>query len=281
MAIWSFIRRIFGSKQEHVAPTEIVVERTIEPRSVERYQGTSHRPIDGETLLMQFRDQLTTQAQSHQQLNTLLGTLTTTLNALPQLARQQGQVLETLIEGAARARHRDQAIERNLVQLSEGSDRQTQVLGLVQQQLDLNHEVSLRVAESLRETASAISTFALTSDRHSRALENLAQATQRRVTQADRLEKALQFWLAVVAAICTLALLYAIWAATRGPVVIAIPAPEPTIVAPIPSVIPVSPTPPSQPATPPLPTVVPAPVPAPAVSPPTAVAPATVPPATP
>ncbi|MCX5664137.1 MAG: hypothetical protein NTY97_05485, partial [Planctomycetota bacterium] len=60
--------------------------------------------------------------------------------------------------------------------------------------------------------------------------------TQRRVAQSDRLEKAIQFWLFVVAGICTLALVYAIWAASRGPMIIAYP--PPPVVAPAPIVAP-------------------------------------------
>ncbi len=224
MSLRTFLWRIFGRPPERVEPTEVIVREQRELIAHHPAHHTPTAPIDGEHLLVQFRDQLSTHAESQTHLNTLLSSLATTLNALPQLARQQGQVLEVLVEDAARSRHRDQTLERSLVHLSEGSDRQTQVLGLVQQQLDLNHEVSLRVAESLRETSSAITTFAATSERQSRALELLAQSTQRRVAQSDRLEKALQFWLAIVGAICTLALVYAIWAATRGPVIIAIPA---------------------------------------------------------
>ncbi len=249
MSLRTFFWRIFGRAPAQSAPTEIVVRSPEEerPHEVVHQQAV---PIDGNHLLVQFREQLSTQALSQTHLNTLLSSLSTTLNALPQLARQQGQVLEVLVADAARARHRDQTIERSLVHLSEGSDRQTQVLGLVQQQLDLNHEVSIRVAESLRETASAITTFATASERQSRALEVLAQSTQRRVAQSDRLEKALQFWLAIVGAICTLALVYAIWAATRGPVIIAIPpAPvAPVIVPPVtPTVVVPTTTPPPEP----------------------------------
>ncbi len=229
-------------------------------------------PLDGEHLLGQFRDQLSTQAHTQAHLDNVVASLSTTLNALPQLARQQGQVLDVLVEDAARARHRDQTLERSLVHLSEGSDRQTQVLGLIQQQLDLNHEVSVRVAESLRETAGAISTFAATSERQSRALELLAQSTQRRVAQSDRLEKALQFWLAIVGAICMLALVYAIWAATRGPVIIAVPAIEPVAPTHAAVAVPVSVTPPEvTPVTPtqPAAATIPAPSPALPAEPPT------------
>lgn len=231
MSLRTFLWRIFGRAQPPSATTELIVRTQVDERSDDLVHEAA-TAIDGDHLLVQFREQLSTQATSQAHLNTLLSSLSTTLNALPQLARQQGQVLEVLVDDAARSRHRDQTIERSLVHLSEGSDRQTQVMGLVQQQLDLNHEVSLRVADSLRETASAITTFAATSERQSRALEVLAQSTQRRVAQSDRLEKALQFWLAIVGAICTLALVYAIWAATRGPVIIAIPPspPAPVVV---------------------------------------------------
>ena len=282
MGIGSFFKRLFGAPPDHDAITASVEEQAAQPRELEVFQAKQHEPVDGERLLIQFRDQLSSQAQAHQQLNVLLGSLTTTLNALPQLARQQGQVLETLVEGAARARLRDQAVERSLVHLTEGSERQTQVLGLAQQQLDLNHEVSVRVAESLRETAGALSTFAATSDRQAHALESLALATQRRVAQSDRLEKALQLWLTAVAGLCTLALLYAVWVATRGPVIFALPFVDPIPAAantarPIPAVVPPS-VAPALPAAPPavLQPAVPPPAVAPAVLP-AAVAPAVLP----
>ena len=246
MGIGSFISRIFKRQPPPVAPTEVIAER-----SVQVFAQQPTEPIDNNRLLVEFRDQLSTQAESQKQLTTLLTSLSKTLDALPQLARQQGQVLETLLENSARSRQRDQTFERGLTQLTEGSHQQTQVLGLVQQQLDLNHEVSLRVAESLRETAGALSTFAATSDRQSRAIENLALSTQRRVAQSDRLEKAIQFWLFVVAGICTLALVYAIWAASRGPMIIAYP-PAP-VAAPAPIAVPA-------PIAAPAPVVAPAPI---------------------
>ena len=178
----------------------------------------------------------------------LTGTIAATLEAVPRLAQQSAHAVEALADAAARSRQRDQAIERGIVRLSESSAQQTQVLGLVQQQLDLNHEVSLRVAESLRESSSALTTFAATSERQVKAIEALASSTQQRVRQSDRLERALQFWMGVIAVICVLALIYALWAATRGPVIIAVPQPAPPVAAPavptpVPTVPPTEPTP--------------------------------------
>lgn len=168
-------------------------------------------------VLGQFRDELRTHHAVQSELASLIRELHAPMRALPELARQQGGLMETLVDQSSRSRSRDQAIERSLHQLTEGAARQTQVLGLVQQQLDLNHETSIRVSDSLRDTASALGAFAATTDRQTRALEALAESTRRRLAQSERLERTLQFWLLVVSGLATLILLYALWAAMRVP----------------------------------------------------------------
>ena len=168
-------------------------------------------------VLGQFRDELKSHHAVQSELASLIRDLHAPMRALPELARQQGGLMETLVDQSGRSRSRDQAIERSLHQLTEGAARQTQVLGLVQQQLDLNHETSIRVSDSLRDTASALGAFAATTDRQTRALEALAESTRRRLAQSERLERTLQFWLLVVSGLATLILLYALWAAMRVP----------------------------------------------------------------
>ena len=174
---------------------------------------------DGRALavLGQFRDELKSHHAVQSELANLIRELHAPMRALPELARQQGGLMETLVDQSSRSRTRDQAIERSLHQLTEGAARQTQVLGLVQQQLDLNHETSIRVSDSLRDTASALGAFAATTDRQTRALEALAESTRSRLAQSERLERTLQFWLLVVSGLATLILLYALWAAMRVP----------------------------------------------------------------
>jgi hypothetical protein len=179
----------------------------------------SSAPEDERALavLGQFRDELKSHHAVQSELASLIRDLHAPMRALPELARQQGGLMETLVDQSSRHRSRDQAIERSLQQLTEGAARQTQVLGLVQQQLDLNHETSIRVSDSLRDTASALGAFAATTDRQTRALEALAESTRRRLAQSERLERTLQFWLLVVSGLATLILLYALWAAMRVP----------------------------------------------------------------
>ena len=233
---WLLRRQRSPEAREVVAsirPAEVA--GTLAPRD-------SHAPDVSNGTPLTFDERLVEHAQSQHQLTMAIGALVTNLEAMPRIAQQQAQVLDALTEGNARARQREHTLERGLAQLTEGSVQQTQVLGLVQQQLDLNHEVSLRVADSLRETASALTTFATTSDRQVRAIELLATSTQQRVKQADRLERALQFWMGVVAVISLLALIYALWAASRGPLVIVTPIPPPASAvapSPLPASVPV------------------------------------------
>jgi hypothetical protein len=145
----------------------------------------------------------------------LIRQLDGTLASLPDMARQQARMVDTLIDQAQRAKDRDAALTRGLKELGEGSDRQTQVLGLVQQQLDLHSETSSRVAEILGEARTALGAFSATSERHARSIESLAEATRRRTIQSDRLERRLQLWLIVTTALSTTALVYALVVALR------------------------------------------------------------------
>lgn len=190
----------------------------------EEPQGIISRPSPHRTdtqaveLLEGFRSQLVSHTEAQQRLSEILGSLSGTMHALPELARQQGRVLETLMEAAARARMRDQSVERGLSQLTEGADRQTQVLGLVQQQLDLNHETTIRVADSLRDLALTLGALSANSERHTLAVETLADNTRRRTELSERMERRLSWAILAATATAAAATLSVIWLATRMPV---------------------------------------------------------------
>lgn len=181
-------------------------------RSIEVHQAEPIKPAE---VMQQFETQLASQADVNRRLGELIRQLDGTLSALPEMARQQARLVDTLIDQAQRAKDRDAALTRGLKELGEGSDRQTQVLGLVQQQLDLHSETSSRVAEILGEARTALGAFSATSERHARSIESLAEATRRRTIQSDRLERRLQLWLIVTTALSTTALVYALVVALR------------------------------------------------------------------
>lgn len=172
-------------------------------------------PVSAAETMQQFESQLTAQADVNRRLGELVRQLDGTLGTLPELARQQVRLVDTLASEAARAKDRDAALTRGLKDLGDGAERQTQVLGLVQQQLDLHYETSRRVADILGEARTALGAFSATSERHARSIESLAEATRRRTIQSDRLERRLQLWLVVTTALSTTALVYALVVALR------------------------------------------------------------------
>lgn len=187
-------------------------------------------PIKPSEVMQQFESQLASQTDVNRRLGELIRQLDGTLASLPEMARQQSRMVDTLIDQAQRAKDRDAALTRGLRDLGEGSDRQTQVLGLVQQQLDLHSETSARVAEILGEARTALGAFSASSERHARSIESLAEATRRRTIQSDRLERRLQLWLVVTTALSTTALVYALVVALRD-APLAQPAPVAPVVA--------------------------------------------------
>jgi hypothetical protein len=208
MPLRSAITSLFlGDTTPTVDPQPAAAERSIQVHQAE--------PIKPAEVMQQFESQLASQADVNRRLGELIRQLDGTLSALPEMARQQARMVDTLIDQAQRAKDRDAALTRGLKELSEGSDRQTQVLGLVQQQLDLHSETSSRVAEILGEARTALGAFSATSERHARSIESLAEATRRRTIQSDRLERRLQLWLIVTTALSTTALVYAFVVALR------------------------------------------------------------------
>ncbi len=170
---------------------------------------------DSRSVLMQVESQLANQADVSLRLGELVRQLDGTLSALPEMLRQQDRLIGTIIDQANRAKDRDDAMRRGMDHLRKGTDAQVEVLSLVQQQLDLNHESSRRVGDILGEARTALGAFAATSERHARGIESLADATRRRTTQSDRLERRLQLWLIVTTALCTMALVQSFVVALR------------------------------------------------------------------
>jgi hypothetical protein len=203
--------------------------RTPDAQAIEIRQAEPIKPAE---VMQQFESQLASQADVNRRLGELIRQLDGTLASLPEMARQQARMVDTLIDQAQRAKDRDAALTRGLKELGEGSDRQTQVLGLVQQQLDLHSETSSRVAEILGEARTALGAFSATSERHARSIESLAEATRRRTIQSDRLERRLQLWLVVTTALSTTALVYALVVALRDA-----PQPQPTAIPVTPVVV--------------------------------------------
>ena len=109
-------------------------------------------------------------------------------------------------------------------------------MSLVQQQLDLNHESAMKVADGVTTLASAVVQLQATTDRSSAALQGILEKTTERDANVQRLHTALQNWLLFVAIVSCMTLVGGVILAWIGlesaraqPVS---PAPAPAVVAP-------------------------------------------------
>lgn len=138
------------------------------------------------------------------------------LQGIPELVRHQSKATEAILHLTTQARDRDALLANALSEFERGADRQSQLLHLIQQQLDLNQVTNTTVAESLRDASIALGAYAGTSERHTRAIEALLEATRRRTRRADQMEHSLQTWMIITTALCTACLAYSMYLAYRS-----------------------------------------------------------------
>ncbi len=187
-----------------------------------------------------FRSFLDQQDQRQQELARVVSTLPQTMGALPELVRQQTRLADLIAQQLMYTRQRDEQVEKTLARITQGVEQQRDVLGLVQQQLDLNHESAMRVADGVSTLASAVVQLQSTTDRSAAALQGLLEKTTERDANVQRLHTTLQNWMLFVAILSCLTLVGAVilfWIAleVRAAPVVAAPAPQPAAVAPAPA----------------------------------------------
>jgi uncharacterized coiled-coil protein SlyX len=136
-------------------------------------------------------------------------------------------------------RQRDDHVEKTLARITQGVEQQRDVMSLVQQQLDLNHESAMKVADGVTTLANAVVQLQSTTDRSSAALQGLLEKTTERDAGVQKLHTALQNWMLFVAIISCMTLVGGVilaWIAlesARAPAAM-LPVPAAPITAPAP-----------------------------------------------
>jgi 3-methyladenine DNA glycosylase/8-oxoguanine DNA glycosylase len=125
----------------------------------------------------------------------LLQRLPDSLQSLPDLTRQQARMGEAIAAALVEQRIRDQSIEEILQRIAEGVGRQTDTFGLVQQQLDLNHEAAARVADGVTSLSQGIGELATGQRRNADALQSILDQARQRDADTERIHGRLHLWL--------------------------------------------------------------------------------------
>lgn len=176
---------------------------------------TSAAPVPADsqelvTMARDFRSFLDLQEQRQQELARVVATLPQSMGALPELVRQQTRLADLVAQQLMLTRQRDDQVEKTLARITQGVEQQRDVMGLVQQQLDLNHEGAMKVADGVTTLAGAVVQLQETSDRGSAALQRLLERTADRDAGVQKMHATLQNWMLFVAILSCMTLVGAV-----------------------------------------------------------------------
>jgi hypothetical protein len=146
----------------------------------------------------EFRAFLDLQDQRQQDLARVVAQLPQSMGALPELVRQQTRLADLVAQQLMHTRQRDEQVEKALARITQGVEQQRDVMSLVQQQLDLNHESAMKVADGVTTLANAVVHLQSTTDRSSAALQGLLERTTERDAGIQKLHTSLQNWMLFV-----------------------------------------------------------------------------------
>jgi chromosome segregation ATPase len=151
-------------------------------------------------LVRKISDHLDDQASRHERLQEVLERLPGALEVLPEINRQNARLLDILTENLDQARRRENGLGETLARISESAGRQTEVLGLLREQLDVTNHSAGHISEVLGEFQSTLGALAQSNARTVDVLSGMAVEAQRREVTLERAMGRWQRWM--IAALC-------------------------------------------------------------------------------
>lgn len=176
-----------AAQTERNGDGELVVERRSKSRSMAELQQ-GYDEVMG--LVRKVGDHLDTQSQRTEKLLSLMERMPQALDALPEINRQNSQLLQALNEHLSQSKKRETTLNDTLRSLGESSSQQTEVLGLLQRQLDSSTRSAEQMTETLSSFSEALTNLAATNNRSTdilaRIVESAEQRDARMATMASR-----------------------------------------------------------------------------------------------
>ncbi|MFO0894475.1 MAG: hypothetical protein U0574_05900 [Phycisphaerales bacterium] len=204
MGVWTAIGRMLVGEAPEPAP----------PPPEERENGLARLPAVDMTqvtdALRDFQAHMRAQEAERAEVLRILHLLPEALAALPRIAAQQDRLAEILGQSLAQARQRDGAIDAALARIADGIGHQTEVAGLIQQQLDVNMQAASGVAEGVSRLSQAVTDLAAGSRRNGELLEGVVSRAGEQDARHERSQRALRVWLLAVLAAAGLVLATAV-----------------------------------------------------------------------
>lgn len=182
--------------RSHGAPIE---QRTLRVRSLDDLQR-SYEDVMG--LVHKLSEHLDQQTHRTERLLELLERLPVNLEALPDIARQNARLLEALSGTLSSAKAREEALTAALTRLAASAGHQTDVLGLLQQQLDRNGQDAARIAEGLGSIQPTLNDLLETNRHAGNLLADISQSAEHRDARLNATLLRTQYWLIAAVVLC-------------------------------------------------------------------------------
>jgi hypothetical protein len=170
------------------------------------------------TAITEIAQRLHDDDHDRQTIMPLLQRLPDSLQALPEIARQQARLGEAIATALVQSRQRDEAIEGILERIASGVAHQTDTFGLVQQQLDLNHQAAQRIAEAVATLSQGVGDLSSGQRRNSDALVGLLDRLRDRDEKIGKIQNRIHLWILFSTALACgslIAVLLLAWALLR------------------------------------------------------------------
>lgn len=165
-------------------------------RSVAELQRGYDEVMD---LVRKISDHLDTQTQRTERMMQWMEHMPQALEALPEVSRQNARMIEILNEHLSHINARDSSLNNTLSRLGESSQHQTEVLGLLQQQLDNSSRSAEQMTETLGSFREALGNLASTNNRSTEILSNVVKANEERESTLTAMFERTQRWMIAAA----------------------------------------------------------------------------------
>lgn len=138
---------------------------------------------------------------------TLLERAPAALEALPDIGRQNARIIELLQRAGAASDRRDATVQQAVERLGDSARQQSEVLGLLQQQLDENQQAVLRTNETLEALRQALLAVGHDSTRSVETLGDIARAAESRDARLETMLARMERWVLAVLVCCAAAVI--------------------------------------------------------------------------
>lgn len=153
-------------------------------------------------LVRRIGEHLDDQAQHGQQVVALLDRLPPALQALPEMNRHCTRLLEVITEAQQHSRKREDALNNNLERIGAANERHTEVLGLLQQQLDNNEQATRGVTDTLDNFRRVLSEMSNSTAQSVDVLSKMAKASEKREFRMSTTLAKTQKWMIATMIFC-------------------------------------------------------------------------------